>query len=45
MIGATILIAHVSYNVLEAPIIAWARGREKNKPPAGAEPLPAGWIP
>ena len=45
VIGITILIAHVSYNVLEAPIIAWARAREKRKPPAGAEPLPAGWIP
>jgi peptidoglycan/LPS O-acetylase OafA/YrhL len=38
VIGITFLIAHVSYNTLEAPIIAWARAREKRRPP---EPEPA----
>ncbi len=33
VIGVTFLIAHVSYNALEAPIIAWARTREKGRPP------------
>jgi peptidoglycan/LPS O-acetylase OafA/YrhL len=32
--GITVLIAHVSYNVLEAPVIAWARGLEKRQPAA-----------
>lgn len=44
--AVTFLIAHVSYNVLEAPIIAWARGLEKKRgdaPPA--EAAPAGWTP
>jgi peptidoglycan/LPS O-acetylase OafA/YrhL len=38
VIGITFLIAHVSYNALEAPIIAWARTREKRRPP---QPEPA----
>jgi peptidoglycan/LPS O-acetylase OafA/YrhL len=29
--GISILIAHVSYNVLEAPVIQWARGLEKRQ--------------
>jgi peptidoglycan/LPS O-acetylase OafA/YrhL len=40
VIGITFLIAHVSYNALEAPIIAWARRREKRRPPE-PEPAPA----
>jgi peptidoglycan/LPS O-acetylase OafA/YrhL len=43
--GITLLIAHVSYNVLEGPVIAWARRLEKRKPPAPAEPVAAGWTP
>jgi peptidoglycan/LPS O-acetylase OafA/YrhL len=38
VIGITFLIAHVSYNALEAPIIAWARTREKRRLP---QPEPA----
>jgi peptidoglycan/LPS O-acetylase OafA/YrhL len=40
VIGVTFLIAHVSYNTLEAPIIAWARTREKRQP-REPEPEPA----
>ena len=37
VIGITVLIAHVSYNALEAPVIAWARGLEQRRArPAGS---------
>ena len=45
VIGITVLIAHVSYNALEAPVINWARGLEKRRPSQPAEPAPAGWTP
>ena len=38
--GISFLIAHVSYYMLEAPIIAWARTREKRRTLA-LEPAPA----
>jgi peptidoglycan/LPS O-acetylase OafA/YrhL len=38
--GVTFAIAHVSYYLFEAPIIAWARTLEKRRPSA-LEPAPA----
>jgi peptidoglycan/LPS O-acetylase OafA/YrhL len=38
--GVAFVIAHLSYYVLEAPIIAWARRLEKRRPPA-PQPAPA----
>jgi peptidoglycan/LPS O-acetylase OafA/YrhL len=38
--GVSLLIAHISYYVLEAPIIAWARTLERRRPPE-LEPAPA----
>lgn len=41
VVGVAVLIAHLSYNLLEAPVIAWARRREKRPAPPSAEPATA----